>query len=65
MLPRGEAAEPRVVGLGFPFETQPELAARIAGPDRAALRDAFRRAYAALPESVRERKISTLDAIER
>jgi hypothetical protein len=64
-LPRGDASEPRVADLLFPFESQPDMAARVAGADRAELRAAFRSAWAGLPASVTERKIATLDAIER
>ena len=64
-LPRGEVAEPRVAELAFPFEEEPELAERVAGPELARLRDAFRRAWAELSPDVKERKISTLNAIER
>jgi hypothetical protein len=64
-LPRGEAAEPRVVELLFPFEDEPGMADAVAGAEYAELRAAFRRAWAGLPAAVTERKISTLDAIER
>jgi hypothetical protein len=64
LLPRGSAAEPRVAELAFPFELQPEMAERIAGSGYAELRTAFRRSYALLSPEVKERKLSTLNAIE-
>jgi hypothetical protein len=64
-LPRGEAAEPRVADLLFPFEDQPAMGERLAGAEQAELRAAFRRAWAPLPAAVTKRKTSTLDAIER
>lgn len=63
-LPRGDAAEPRVADLLFPFESQPDMGPSVAGADRAELRAAFRSAWARLPAAVTERKVSTLDAIE-
>ena len=45
-LPRqGERWEPRVAQLSYPFERNPELAARLATTSTVALREAFRAAY--------------------
>jgi hypothetical protein len=64
-LARGDAAEPSVLELLFPFEGQPRMEDTIAQDDWAEQRAAFRRAWALLPGAVAERKNSTLDAIER
>jgi len=63
-LTRGDAPEPRVAELAFPFEDRPALAARAAAPECAPLRSAFRRAWQGLPEEVKERKNRAMDAIE-
>lgn len=46
----GEAWEPRLAQLSYPFEGQPGLAARLRSSEYRALRQVFRRAYAALTD---------------
>ena len=68
--PPGQRWEPRVGKLGFPFEQNRELAARVAAPECAKLRAAFRAAYAPLASgeehAVPEEKIKlqTLDSLK-
>jgi len=62
---------PEIAELSFPFEDQPLLARQLAAPEYGPLRAAFRRAWGPSRDApgglspVMERKISTLDAIER
>lgn len=47
-----EEWEPAVAEIGFPFPSQPELAAEAAGPEHAALREALQRARLAAPSYI-------------
>ncbi len=48
-LPHGEAWNPELAALAFPFEHEPELAARLAVAAEGPLREAFAAAWAAAP----------------